>query len=64
MDYAIKESVRNIKKYAEVYILATDESGDNFHRSIIFDEFQLSQYFGDEMRDLLKKIETKIKSFE
>lgn len=61
---AINTSVINIKNKWEAYLLATDENGDDYHRSIIFNEFQHPRYFEAEMYDLLKKIETKIKSFE
>lgn|SRR5690554_972795 len=64
VDNAIRTSVINIKNKRDVYLLVTSERGDDYHRSIIFDEFQLPRYFKDEMHNLLRKIETKIKSFE
>ncbi len=63
VDSAIRLADYHIKKNWEVFELLTGgkESSD-FSRAVIYDEFLLPHYFGNDMSDFLKKIREKINS--
>jgi hypothetical protein len=63
IDNAISLADYHIRKHSEAFELLT--GGDNstdFDRAIIYDEFLLARYFGQDMGDFLKKIKVKIES--
>lgn len=61
VDNSIRLATIWIRKYPEAYILLTGD-GDDYHRSIIWDEFRLPNWFNNDMPEYLKRIEAKIAS--
>lgn len=51
-----------IRKYPEAYAILTGENGSDFNRFIVWDEFQLPQWFNNDMPEFLERLEAKINS--
>ena len=63
VDNAIRLADYHIKKNWEAFELLTGgKESSGFTRAIIYDEFILAHYFGNDMSDFLKKIREKINS--
>ncbi|WP_264522922.1 hypothetical protein [Flavobacterium sp. N502536] len=65
VDNVISLASYHIRANWEVFELLTGgENSTGFGRAIIYDEFLLPRYFGDDMRELLNAMQMKIESFE
>jgi len=60
VDNAIFLADHQICKNIEAYKLLTGEDGSDYSRAIIFDEFRQPRYFGRDLGEFLKLIQTKI----
>lgn len=63
VDFAISLADKKIKNNWEAFELLTGgKENSDYSRSIIYNEFLLANYFGNDMSEFLKKIQEKITS--
>lgn len=64
VDSAIDTATRILKQHWDVFGLLAGENATPFDRSIVWDEFRLPQWLGNDMGDLLRAMKEKINTLQ